>query len=164
VVTTSTILAPLLAPPYTDEHPQPTYILLQNGLNVEVDLYHSLVKLDRGDPQIISTAVYIGANLLEPNVVEHNLIVSFLLYHIPEKSQFVGPLAQDRSTIGWYRFNDYTTTSYTPEQAARLSEVSGLLNAGGSQSVVVPEIQRAKFSKNFWNVAFSSLSTLTGLV
>jgi 2-dehydropantoate 2-reductase len=77
-ITTSAMLKPLLSSPYADTRPQPTYVLLQNGLNVELDLYHTLKVLDKGDPSIISAAVYINTNLVEPNVVEHNHIVSVL--------------------------------------------------------------------------------------
>jgi 2-dehydropantoate 2-reductase len=77
-LTTPSMLNPLLSSPYADMHPQPTYVLLQNGLNVEVDLYHSLMELGKGEPSIVSTAVWIGTNLLEPNVVEHNDYVSDL--------------------------------------------------------------------------------------
>jgi 2-dehydropantoate 2-reductase len=72
------MLKPLLSSPYANDHLQPTYILLQNGLNVELDLYNSLKALDKGDPSIISTAVWIGTNLVGPNVVEHNHFVSAL--------------------------------------------------------------------------------------
>ncbi|KAF8888888.1 ketopantoate reductase PanE/ApbA-domain-containing protein [Infundibulicybe gibba] len=129
VKTTSSILAPLLSAPYIEKYPQPTYVLLQNGLNVEVDLYHSLRSLNIGPPKIVSAAVYIGTNLLAPNVVEHN---------------HFGRLA-----LGVYRHNDYTTTVNTPEED------------GGSTIQIVPEVQRMKFRKNLWNVAFASFATLT---
>lgn len=80
---TPTILSPLLSTPYTDKFSQPTYVLLQNGLNVEIDLYEALNKLGKGSPSIISTALYIGTNLLAPNVVEHNDFVSPSSYQLP---------------------------------------------------------------------------------
>ena len=55
---------------------------MQNGLNVEVDLYEALKKLKPDeDPRIISTAVWIGTEL-KGNHVEHNGFVSAL--HDPE--------------------------------------------------------------------------------
>lgn len=138
---TPKLLAPLLAARYTDQFSQPTYVLLQNGLNVEVDLYNALKELGNGDPSIISTALGIGTNLLAPNVVQHNDF--------------------DRVTLGKYRYNDRTTTENTSEEAALLKDLGGILEAGGSTVTIVPEIQRAKFAKNFWNVAFSSFATLT---
>ena len=60
-----------------------------------------------------------------------------------------------------YRFNDFTTEKNSPREAAILREIGGILEGGGSTITVVPEIQRKKFAKNFWNVAFSSFSTLT---
>ena len=73
---TSRILEPLLCSPYADTFPQPIYILLQNGLNVEVDLYHAAKKLGKGEPRIISAALFIATNLLAPNVVQHGPVVS----------------------------------------------------------------------------------------
>jgi 2-dehydropantoate 2-reductase len=78
VMKTSDILSPLLTAPYTDKFAQPTYVLLQNGLNVELDLYHSLRTISSSQHSIISTAVWIGTNLLSPNVVEHNDFVSHI--------------------------------------------------------------------------------------
>lgn len=37
-----------------------------------------------------------------------------------------------------------------------------MLSKGGSIATVVPEIQRVKFSKNVWNISFSSFATLVG--
>ncbi|KAG6865175.1 hypothetical protein C0991_004723 [Blastosporella zonata] len=134
---TPSILKPLISAPY----PQPTYVLLQNGLNVETDLYHAIKELGK-EPSIISTALWINTNLLEPNVVEHGIV--------------------DRVSIGMYRYNDFTTEANTPAEAAVLEDIGAILTAGGSEVAIVPEVQRKKFSKNFWNVAFSSFSTLTG--
>ena len=68
---TSQLLSPLLSVPYTDKSNQPTYVLMQNGMNVEVDLYRAIKKLGREEPSIISAAVYIGVNLKTPNYVVH---------------------------------------------------------------------------------------------
>ncbi|KAG6856710.1 hypothetical protein H0H87_001499 [Tephrocybe sp. NHM501043] len=135
------ILEPLLSVPYANVHPQPTYVLLQNGLHVEADLYQAIKQLGK-EPSIISTALYINTNLLEPNVVEHGIV--------------------DRLSIGIYRHNDFTTETNTPAEAAVLEDISAILTAGGGDISICAEVQRKKFSKNFWNVAFSSFSTLTG--
>jgi len=37
-----------------------------------------------------------------------------------------------------------------------------MLEKGGSTVKIVPEIQRVKFSKNFWNILYSSITTLVG--
>ncbi|KAJ4489961.1 hypothetical protein J3R30DRAFT_3678482 [Lentinula aciculospora] len=142
IIKTPTILAPLLTSPYIDKYPQPAYVILQNGLNVEVDLYHAIKALGQGKPKIIGTSLYIGTNLLALDVVEHN--------------------GFDRPTLGIYRYNDYTTTTNSLEESDILEGIASILAKGGSTVSVVPEIQRSKFSKNFWNVAFSSLATLTG--
>jgi len=62
----------LLATSYTDKYPQPTYVLMQNGLNIEVELYEAIKNLKKGEPSIINTAIWIGTNLVEGNVIEHN--------------------------------------------------------------------------------------------
>ena len=80
LIQTSKILEPLHSLDYVTRFSQPTYVLLQNGLNVEVDLYNSLKTLGRSEPNIISTAVWIATNLLAPNVVEHSDFVSFSLH------------------------------------------------------------------------------------
>ncbi|KAH9474630.1 putative transporter [Psilocybe cubensis] len=141
LVRTSEMLAPLYSNDYRAKFPQPAYVLLQNGLNVEVELYKTLKATLHDDPKIISTALWIGTNLLKPNVVEHNDF--------------------DRLSLGVYRHEDRTTTTNTAEEAALLDGIGHILEAGGSTISVVPEIQRVKFKKNFWNVAFSSFATLT---
>lgn len=60
-----------------------------------------------------------------------------------------------------YRHNDYATMMNTPEESATLKDFGDMLELGGSTITVVPEIQRRKFEKNFWNAAFSSFATLT---
>ncbi|KXN84382.1 Putative 2-dehydropantoate 2-reductase [Leucoagaricus sp. SymC.cos] len=108
-----------------------------NGLNVEKELYEALSKLGK-----VSTALYILANLLAPDVVEHN--------------------NWDQLSIGVYRYNEYRSTNNSPGEAELLENLGNILSTGGSTITIVPEIQRVKFQKNFWNVAYSSLSTLTG--
>ena len=76
LASTPRILKALLSAPYTERFSQPTYVLLQNGLNIEVDLYQAAKSLGQGEPNIISTAVYTVANLLAPNVVQHGPSVS----------------------------------------------------------------------------------------
>ncbi|GBE83590.1 hypothetical protein BKA93DRAFT_839762 [Sparassis latifolia] len=140
LVRTPTLLAPFLSPPYSDTYPQPTYVLMQNGLNVEVDLYRVLKKLKRTEePRIISTAVWIGSRMIGSNVIEHNDF--------------------DRVSLGVYRPSTTNSTN-TPEESVVLSEFSDILTAGGSETTIVPEIQRVKFGKNFWNAIFGISSAL----
>ncbi|KAF9242314.1 ketopantoate reductase PanE/ApbA-domain-containing protein [Melanogaster broomeanus] len=138
---TPSVLAALLSPPYTDSHPQPTYVLLQNGMGVERDLYASIQALGQGDPRIISTVVWIATNLASKNEVTHN--------HF------------DRLTLGMYRHGDHLTTSNTAEESAIVDDFGAMLEAGGTEVLLVPEIQRYKFAKTFWNIVFSSFATLT---
>ncbi|KAF8842848.1 6-phosphogluconate dehydrogenase C-terminal domain-like protein [Paxillus ammoniavirescens] len=141
VMRTPSVLAALLSSPYTDKHPQPTYVLLQNGLGVERDLYASIKTLAQGDPKIISTVVWIATNLESKSKVTHN--------HF------------DRVTLGMYRHGNHLATSNTAEESVTLDDFGAMLKAGGTELTIVPEIQRHKFAKTFWNIAFSSFSTLT---
>lgn len=138
---TSQILQPLFSPAYVRSFPQPTYVLMQNGLNVEVELYNALKAGGVDKPKILSTAIWIGTNLLAPNVVQHNDF--------------------DRVTLGVYLHMDRTTEENTPDESALLQDFGTILETGGTTLTIVPEIQRMKFAKNFWNVAFASFSTLT---
>ena len=45
-----------------------------------------------------------------------------------------------------------------------LEDVGEILALGGTTVSIVPEVQRCKFFKNLWNVAFSSFATLTQCV
>lgn len=63
--------------------------------------------------------------------------------------------------MGVYRPNDFTATSNSDSEQALLDDFASLLTEGGSVTTIVPEVQRIKFAKNFWNVCFSSVCTLT---
>lgn len=60
-----------------------------------------------------------------------------------------------------YRHRNHLTTSNTEEEFAILRDFGDMLEAGGTELTIVPEIQRHKFAKTFWNIVFSSFSTLT---
>ncbi|OCH92756.1 ApbA-domain-containing protein [Obba rivulosa] len=138
---TPTVLAPLLSPPYIDTHPQPAYVIMQNGLGVEADLYKALKKLkSTEEPKIIGTAVWIGTGMLSDNIVEHNNF--------------------DRVQMGVYR-PDPTIVKNTPAESALLEDFASILRAGGSDVTVVPEIQRIKYSKNFWNAVLGASAALS---
>jgi len=114
----------------------------EKGLNVEIDLYLALKAIGDDHPRILSAAVWILTNLMSAvNVVEHG--------------------DYDRVILGVYRYKDYTTTTNTPEESQLLQDFGNILETGGSDIRIVPEVQRMKFAKNFWNVAFSSFATLT---
>jgi 2-dehydropantoate 2-reductase len=71
---TSSLLAPLFSE--KGPYPVPIFVLLQNGLSVERDLYEVVKKVRQEEPNIISTALWIGTNLLEGNIVDHSHPVS----------------------------------------------------------------------------------------
>ena len=56
-----------------------------------------------------------------------------------------------------------TNTSNTPAEEAVLEEFGGMLSAGGSDVTIFPEIQRIKFSKNFWNCILGATAALSRL-
>jgi 2-dehydropantoate 2-reductase len=68
-----------------------------------------------------------------------------------------------RLSLGIYRYDDYTTATNTPEETAILTDFARVVEAGDSPANVVPDIQRVKYTKNFWNVAFSSMTALSRL-
>ena len=49
----------------------------------------------------------------------------------------------------------------SPAEAALLAAFSELLAAGGSETTVVPEIQRVKFAKNLWNGVLGASAALS---
>ena len=61
-----------------------------------------------------------------------------------------------------YRHGDHVTTTNSPDENAILTDFGTMLERGGSELIIATEIQRKKFAKTFWNVAFSSFATLTG--
>ncbi|KAF7982813.1 hypothetical protein HWV62_25747 [Athelia sp. TMB] len=139
VIRTSDILNPLLSAPYRDKHIQPTYVLIQNGLNVELDLYQALKSFAKEEPRIINTAVYISANLLDDNIVKD-------------------------SDYGWLCLGvsreNCTVVENSPAEIDLLTPFAKLVEMGGGIPKIVPEIQRVKYAKNLWNVAYSSIATL----
>ena len=66
--------------------------------------------------------------------------------------------------LGLYKYKSYTATEGTPEETEIVNDFGNILGTGGTTLTIVPDIQRLKFTKNFWNVAFSSFTTLTRFV
>lgn len=73
ITTTDRVLGSLITGAY--KHPQPTYVLLQNGLGVEKDLWRALKENHSQPPVIISTALYIACNVVGIDVT-HGPFVS----------------------------------------------------------------------------------------
>lgn len=72
---TPELLSPFLSVEYNAKFKQPTYVLMQNGLNVEVDLFNALDQLQKQGvfkevPRIIGCAIWIATNMRTPNAVE----------------------------------------------------------------------------------------------
>lgn len=81
VQTNPQLLTPLLSAPYTDRFPQPVYVLMQNGMYIEVDLWKAIKALGQGKPKIIGTSVYIGSKQLDKGVVQHSDFVRISSLH-----------------------------------------------------------------------------------
>jgi 2-dehydropantoate 2-reductase len=163
VTTTTKLLAPLLTAPYADLNPQPTYVFIQNGLDAEKDVYEAIKALGKGEPKIISTALYIAANLVEGNVVNHGDFVRVSLHSVLAKmpKTHIFSQMQDNMQIGVYRYDDCHTTTNSPTEIDILNDFSSMLLSAGSSVKIQPEIQRIKFAKNLWNVVYGGYSTLT---
>ncbi|KAH8093866.1 6-phosphogluconate dehydrogenase [Cristinia sonorae] len=134
------LLEPLLSPAYTERFPQPVYVLMQNGMNIEVDLWNAIKALGQGSPKIIGTAVYIGSKQLVKNVVEH--------------SDF------DRVSMGIHREQPNVLTN-SPEEEVILSEFGKLLETGGTEVTIVPDIHRVKYFKNAFNCLYGPVCALS---
>ncbi|KAF8906613.1 hypothetical protein CPB85DRAFT_1313384 [Mucidula mucida] len=137
VLTTPKLLEPLLV----SQLEQPTYVLLQNGLGIEKDLYEHGVNVLKKPLNIVNTAIYLFASQEGPNTVAVD--------------------DTERVELGIYRHNDYTTTVNSDSELRILDGVKNLLVKGGSNASVVPEIQRQKFHKNMYNVVFAATTLLT---
>jgi len=140
IQTNPQLLGPLLSRPYTEQFPQPVYVLMQNGMNIEVDLWNAVNSLNKGKPKIIGTSVYIGSKQLDKHVVEH--------------SDF------DRVSMGIHREEPNVLVN-TPEESAILADFGNILSAGGTQVTIVPEIHRVKYLKNAHNCTLGPICALS---
>ncbi|GJJ14611.1 hypothetical protein Clacol_008877 [Clathrus columnatus] len=134
-------LSSLLAPLLQKERELPVFVLLQNGLGVERDFYNDVKQLRNESPKIITTAFWIGSNLLDGNIIEHS--------------------HPERLVIGMYRPTFPPDVVNSPEETKILEDFSDLLKGFDSPVRIVDEIQRIKFEKNFWNATFGVCSALT---
>ncbi len=153
---TPSILAPLLSKEYTTHHrTQPVYLLLQNGLGVERELYGALKEeIGWEEPKVVSSALWIGTNLVGPGEVRHSDFVRLRLSSRRDLKLCAKYTSQDRMHIGMYKPGETQATATEfrdEEEKATLDDIAELLKEGGSAEVtVVPEVQRVKFRKNFW--------------
>ncbi|PAV17690.1 hypothetical protein PNOK_0617600 [Pyrrhoderma noxium] len=67
----------------------------------------------------------------------------------------------DKLVVGLFKPGNYTNLTQTTEEIELLNDISDMFSTGGSDVTLVPEIQRHRFYKNFWNLAFSSIATAT---
>ncbi|KAG8890601.1 hypothetical protein FRB98_007155 [Tulasnella sp. 332] len=143
VLSTPKLLEPFLLPSY--RYPQPTYVLLQNGLGVETDLHAKLVdRIISPSPRIITAAVYCDANLVG-RIMKH-----------PSGKGFRKP----RLELGLF------TPAHAAPAQVELSEPNlaifrSMVDAGGGCATISEDIQAAKFRKNIWNAVFATFSCLT---
>lgn len=138
VLTTPALLGPLLTDRY--HHPQPAYVLLQNGLGVEADLYSAL-KGRYDEPTVISCALYIMTNVTAEGNVSHGTF--------------------ERILVGIYKEGPSIPDSPAQEQA--MHTLVKLVTKSGSEASVTPNIAADKFRKNLWNASVGMISSLLGL-
>ncbi|KIJ37084.1 hypothetical protein M422DRAFT_69495 [Sphaerobolus stellatus SS14] len=143
IVPTAAILEPLLSRDYVAKGPLPVFVFVQNGLEVERDVYDAIKGLNVGEPKIISTALWIGTNLLPGNVISHVMA------------------SQERLSAGIYRPSFSPDVKNSPEEALILQEFAALFKGTDNKVTVLDEVQRVKFKKNFWNAGLGSSSALT---
>jgi len=137
VLLTSKLLGPLLSSSYC--FPQPTYVLIQNGLGVEKDLYEKVIQ--RGDPspaRIITCVINIFTNLVEDTVTHGAL------------TRIIG---------GVYQPEGASSTTEADDLAVK--ELIDLAVEGGCEGFVSPNIQAAKYKKNQWNACIAAVTCLT---
>ncbi|KIO32798.1 hypothetical protein M407DRAFT_18263 [Tulasnella calospora MUT 4182] len=135
---TSEMVAPLLSSDY--KYPQPTYVLMQNGLGVERDLHAALQeKKGTRSARIITGAVVIMSNVIGDTVVHGDF------------SRFFGGFYQDEKGC--------PSISSADEETLHL--LMDLLEEGGWEAKADPNAQAVKFQKNVFNASLSMLSCLT---
>ncbi|KAF8513575.1 ketopantoate reductase PanE/ApbA C terminal-domain-containing protein [Hysterangium stoloniferum] len=133
----SSLLGPLLNPQAAT---LPVFVMLQNGLNVEKDIYSAVKQLGKGEPRVISTALWVGTNILPRNIVDHS--------------------HNERMSIGIYRPEYSPRVQNSVEEAIVLQEFANLFEGTTSPITIYDEVQRIKFKKNFWNATFGVCSAL----
>ncbi|KAG8925395.1 hypothetical protein FRC00_004021, partial [Tulasnella sp. 408] len=117
---TSELVAPLLSTDY--KYPQPTYVLLQNGLGIERDLHAALQeKESTRSAKIITGAIQIMSNLVGDAVIHSD-------------------------------FDEKGSPSISSGHEKTLHLLVDLLNEGGCEAKADPHIQAAKFRKNLCSV------------
>ncbi|GMK58379.1 hypothetical protein CspeluHIS016_0504110 [Cutaneotrichosporon spelunceum] len=114
-------------------------VLLQNGVGNEVPLHKAFP-----ENTIISAVVWTGGKV--EKVGEDG---------VPTVSQF----AREGLTMGV----DYTSGLEKEEEDAKLARLREILTAANSDSIVVEDIQSARWVKVVWNCAWNALTTVTRL-
>ncbi|KZT59288.1 6-phosphogluconate dehydrogenase C-terminal domain-like protein [Calocera cornea HHB12733] len=137
VLPTSRLLSPLLAAEY--KFPQPTYVLAQNGLGVEDDLYAAAKRTRSHEPIIITGAVFLDASLTDSR---DGLVQGTM----------------EKLVVGLYVGE--TAPPPAPDAVASLQTFVDVMKQGGSNASMAENIQYEKFMKNRWNAVVASLCTL----
>ncbi|KWU46631.1 ApbA-domain-containing protein [Rhodotorula sp. JG-1b] len=162
---TASILAPFLESKHADTSTSvdledgPTVVLLQNGVGIEVPLAHAYPHVP-----IISSVVWVGANLLPGGVVTHGSLEQLIMGLFTGEGGDPSGAAEHVES----EFADPHGYRQQPDGPARLEEgrrrtqaFGDLINNGGGCAVVVDEIQPKRYEKNLWNAAFSSMCAMS---
>ncbi|EGG07386.1 uncharacterized protein MELLADRAFT_35492, partial [Melampsora larici-populina 98AG31] len=137
---TTTILAPFLIPfcgTSPNDKPKakpPTVVLIQNGIGIEQPIAEAFPSI-----HIISTVAWIGANLIskpnQPTIIEHGKMEKLVFGLYDDEKRSLGKIEVDL--------------------------LASLLKDGGGQIEVLEHIQPARWAKNLWNAAFSTMCSLS---
>ncbi|KAH9934314.1 uncharacterized protein B0H18DRAFT_980920 [Fomitopsis serialis] len=143
VTTTRDVVAPLLGLTYDGAHPQPAFVFMQNGIDVEEDIYVTLSqKVPSQNPRLISTALWVHMHMRDSVTVEYN-------------------------NFGHIDIGDYLPPTVDRQVGVVVSpvatEFSETLKAGGTKVVLTADIGRLKYMKNAWNLCFNMVPALTRL-
>ncbi|CAH7677678.1 ketopantoate reductase PanE/ApbA C terminal-domain-containing protein [Phakopsora pachyrhizi] len=187
---TSSILAPLMVPYSQNSNDtnyeiySPTVVLLQNGIGIEQPIAEAFPSIN-----IISCVVWIGANLINPSTSDQSSSSSSSQLQAPTvvhgmMEKLVFGLYQGEGFAPIYGDEESTPKSCNQFVEGILSEdltplvgesrekrirngkkevelLSNLLRAGGGETEVLDHIQPARWAKNFWNGAFSTMCALS---
>ncbi|BGP12719.1 hypothetical protein JCM10213_008857 [Rhodosporidiobolus nylandii] len=159
---TASILAPFLESQYhntVDEADLPTVVLLQNGIGTE----HPLAAAYPHIP-IISVSVWVGANLKDGGLVTHGTLEKLVMGLYDGEGGRTGTDADhtDDPLIDPHGYRQGKEGEERYQEGQRRTKVfADLINNGGGTAELVEDIQVARYQKNLWNAAFSSVCAMS---
>lgn len=177
LVPTTTILAPFLVP-FCGTSPNekskakpPTVVLIQNGIGIEQPIAEAFPSI-----HIISTVAWIGANLIsnpnQPTIIEHGKMEK-LVFGLYDGEGFGPSVLNDPDpgesghfVDGLLKEDGTSLEGHLRDEKRGLGQIevdlfASLLKDGGGEIEVLKHIQPARWAKNLWNAAFSTMCSLS---